>query len=249
MLRISAGLATVSIVFIALFGCGKSDDPIYNSCQLTRIVQPGDSSAVSTRFYYDANGALISIQAVNYRIDFTYSGNKIIKEEAGVRTEYTIGPDSTTVSSKQVTDNPSDPIYTVDYFYDENKYLVKTIGYLDGVLWDSSWRVVENGNVIKHTYHQHNTVVDIVNDYSFHTDQTAKLWIYTKLAGEYGYFYYPWLGRPNRNLMKMQSQGSFQLTGQNYILDGSGFISQVIYSSLDSSPPYTVNWSLEHKCE
>lgn len=241
---------SVTLVFSAmLFSCSKSDEPVYTDCQLTRVVQAGDTTALSTRYYYDGDGFLYSIRATQYRIDFTHSGNKIYKDEAGTITEYTLGPDSTTISSKQTTDNPSDPVYTTQYFYDANKYLIKTIGYLDGVLWDSSWRVVDNGNVIRHSYHQHNTVVDIVNDYSFYTDVTAKLWSYTKVAGEYGYFYYPWLGRPNKNLMKRQSQGSFQMAEYKYEFNASGYISKIVYTSLDSAPPYSVNWTIEHDCK
>lgn len=239
----------LSLATVLLYSCTKNDEPIYSSCQLTRIVQPGDTAALSTRYSYDANGFLTRIQATNYAIDITYSGNKVIKSEPGVSIEYTIGPDSLAISSRQITANPGDPVYTVEYFYDANKYLVKTVGFFDGVRWDSTWRTVDNGNVVQHSYRQHNTVVDIVNDYSYYTDLEAKLWTYTKLGGEYGYFYYPWLGRPNKNLMKRQSQGTFQMADYKYEFNSSGFISKIIYTSLDSNPPYSVNWSLEHDCK
>jgi len=242
-----AYLAVIATVII--IGCSPdSDDPIYTDCQLTRIMQAGDTSFFSTRFYYNASGLLSQIRASNYQVDFTYEPNKVIKHDQGYQIEFTLGPDSLAVSSVQYT-GPGDPVYSVNYHYNAEKYLVKAVGYLDGVLWDSTMYTINNGNVTQTRWHQHNGVVDIVNDYSYHTDKTAKLWIYTKLGGDYGYFYYPWMGRPNKNLLKGQKQGTFEMSDYQYQLDASGFIAKIIYTSLDSAPPYSVEQATEHSCK
>ena len=165
-------------VIIFLYGCTKTDDPIYEDCQLTRTSSAGDTSSMSTRYYYDANGLLTRIIATQYQIDISYSGNKIIKNEVGSLIEYTIGPDSTAISSTSIPSSPSEQIYSRVYTYDANKYLVKWVGYLDGVIWDSASQVVVNGNVVRNSYREHNRVEDIVNDYSFTVD-SAKIWTYT----------------------------------------------------------------------
>jgi len=235
-------------VIIFLYGCTKTDDPIYEDCQLTRTSSAGDTSSMSTRYYYDANGLLTQIIATQYQIDISYSGNKIIKNEVGSLIEYTIGPDSTAISSTSIPSSPSEQIYSRVYTYDANKYLVKWVGYLDGVIWDSASQVVVNGNVVRNSYREHNRVEDIVNDYSFTAD-SAKIWTYTKLGGEYGYFYYPWLGRPNVNLMKRQTQGVWGMVEYQYEFNASGFISKIFETSLGSVPPYTITLNVEHDCK
>ena len=246
--RLLKCIVVCASAIIFLYSCTKTDDPIYDDCQLTRTVTPGDTNNISTRYYYDAQGLLIQIKATNYQIDFSYSGNKIIKDEMGSLIEYTIGPDTTAISSASIPSSPGEQVYSRVYTYDANKYMVKWVGYLDGVIWDSASQVVVNGNVVSNRYRQHNTVVDIVNDYSF-TSDSAKIWIYSKLGGEYGYFYYPWLGRPNVNLMKKQSQGSFGMVEYQYEFNASGFISRIFETSLGSVPPYTITIDLEHNCK
>ena len=71
----------------------------------------------------------------------------------------------------------------------------------------------------------------------------------TKLGGEYGYFYYPWLGRPNVNLMKKQTQGIWGMVEYQYEFNASGFISKIFETSLGSVPPYTTTLSVEHDCK
>jgi hypothetical protein len=240
------------LIFVAtmcIIGCSPDgDDLIYTDCQLTRISQPGDTSFYSTRFYYNPSGLLTQIKSSNREANFRYETNKVIQEEANFRIEFIIGGDSVATHSIQYT-GPGDPVYTVNYYYNPDKYLTKAVGYLDGVLWDSTMYTVTNGNVTQTQWHQHNSVVDIVNDYSYHADKPAKLWIYTKLGGDFGYFYYPWLGKPNKNLMKGQKQGTFTLSDYQYELNTSGFISKIIYTSLDSSPPYTVEQTADHNCK
>ena len=38
-------------IIVFLYSCTKTDDPIYDDCQLTRTVTPGDTSNMSTRYY------------------------------------------------------------------------------------------------------------------------------------------------------------------------------------------------------
>jgi len=235
-----------AIVF--LFSCTKTDEPIYENCQLTRIVYPGDTSYISTRYYYDANGLLTQIKATQEQIDISYSSNKVIVTQNGYQGEYTIGPDSMAIAYTSIPSTPGESIYSRVYTYDANKYLIKWVGYWDGVLWDSASQVVVNGNVVRNSYREHGRVEDIVNDYSFYSD-SAKIWTYTKLGGEYGYFYYPWLGRPNVNLMKKQTQGIWGMLEYQYEFNASGFISRYFQSQLSSAPPYTETISVEHNCQ
>jgi len=234
-----------TIVFI--YSCTKTNEPIYEDCQLTRTSSTSDTSILSTSYYYDAQGMLIQIKSTQYQIDISYSGNKVIKTEGGAQIEYTIGPDTTAISSTSIPSTPGEQIYSMVYTYDANKYLVKSVGYLDGVIWDSVSQVVVNGNVIRTSWHQHNGV-DIANDYTFYTD-SAKIWTYTKLGGEYGYFYYPWLGRPNVNLMKKQSQGIYGMLEYQYEFNASGFISKIFETVPGNVPPYTVTFNVEHNCK
>ena len=245
---ISKLVVTCVTAIIFLYSCTKTDEPIYEDCQLTRTVTAGDTSNFSTRYYYDANGLLTQIMATNYQIDISYNGNKVIKTEGGFQHEYTIGSDTTAISSTSIPSTPGEQIYSRVYTYDANKYLIKWVGYLDGVIWDSASQVVVNGNVVRNSYREHGRVEDIVNDYSFTTD-SAKIWTYTKLGGEYGYFYYPWLGHPNVNLMKKQTQGIWGMVEYQYEFNASGFISKIFQTDLGNVPPSTFTLNVEHDCK
>lgn len=231
-----------SLFLLLLCGCTKngSDDPgtTLENCTVARVWQQGDTAALSTNYSFNALGLPVRIKAVNFEINFAYSGNQVIQTEGLHVTVYNIGTDS--LAQYAIVRNAANVDSTV-FFYNTEKYRVKSVHYFNGIKKDSIGYVIENGNVTAMTYYNEYGYVNYFREFSYHTNLEAKHWMYTKLNGDYGYFYYPWLGKPNMHLLKSSKQYS-DLDAYTYQFDSNGKVEKMqvtIYGTPNSN--YTVN--------
>lgn len=215
-----------------------------DNCIISRLSQQGDTAAYNIRYSFNAQGLPVNIKATNYEINFSYSGNKVTQTEGPHVTVYTIGTDS--LAQYSVVKNGGNTDSTV-YLYNAEKYRIKSIHYYNGVKKDSIGYVIENGDVKSMTYYNEYGYVNYFRDFVYHANLETKHWMYTRLNGDYGYFYYPWLGKPNKHLLKSSSQYG-DLDAYNYQFDKNGKIENMqvtIFGTPNLS--YTIN--VGHDCK
>jgi hypothetical protein len=236
------------VILVVIAACGKKANDDSNgtpgNCVISRLSQQGDTAALSTYYSYNAQGLPTRIKAVNYEINFAYNGNKVIQTEGAHITTYTIGTDS--LAQYAIVRDGSNVDSTV-FLYNAEKYRIKSIHFFNGVKKDSIGYVIENGNVKSMTYYNEYGYVNYFRDFVYHTNLETKHWMYTKLNGDYGYFYYPWLGKPNKNLLKSSAQYG-DLDSYNYSFDKNGKVEKMqvtVYGTPNIS--YTIN--VGHDCK
>ena len=132
------------------------------------------------------------------------------------------------------------------FLYNSEKYLVKSIHYFNSVKKDSIGYVIENGNVKSMTYYNEYGYVNYFRNFTYHSNLETKHWMYTKINGDYGYFYYPWLGKPNKNLLKSSSQYS-DLEDYTYQFDQNGKIEK-IQVTIFGTPNISYSINVGHTC-
>ncbi len=214
---------------IVLASCSKqtgADDGTLDNCMVARLSQQSDTAALNTYFTYNTQGLPTKIKRVGYETNFSYSGNKVFQEEAGNTRVYTIGTDTLALYSVATYNANTD---SVVYFYNADKYLIKSIRYYNGIKKDSIGYVVENGNVTSMTHYNEYGYVNYFRTFTYYSNLDAKHWMYTKLAGDYGYNYYPWLGKPNRNLVKSSAQYS-DVEAYSYTFDKNGKVEKIQFT-------------------
>lgn len=214
---------------VMLAACSKqsgSNDDTLDNCMIARFSQQGDTAALNTYFTYNAQGLPAQIKRVGYETNFSYSGNKVLQEEAGNIRVYTIGTDSLAQYSVSTYNSNTD---SIAYIYNADKYLIKSIHFYNGVKKDSIGYVVENGNVISMTHYNEYGYVNYFRTFTYYSNLEAKHWMYTKLAGDYGYNYYPWLGKPNKNLVKSSAQYS-DIEAYSYTFDKNGKVEKIQFT-------------------
>jgi len=224
---------------------GKDDtgNETIENCVISHLSQQGDTTALSTYYSYNVQGLPTRIKAVNYEINFAYNGNQVIQTEGTHVTVYTIGTDS--LAQYAIVRDGSNVDSTL-FLYNSEKYRVKSIHYFNGIKKDSIGYVIENGNVKSMTYYNEYGYVNYFRNFIYHSNLENKHWMYTKLNGDYGYFYYPWLGKPNKNLLKSSSQYS-DLDNYNYQFDQKGKIEK-IQVTIFGTPDITYSIQVGHTC-
>lgn len=225
-------MKTIIFFLLGLFvlaSCSKqtgADVGTLDHCMVARLSQQSDTAALNTYFTYNAEGLPTKIKRVGYETNFSYSGNKVFQEEAGNTRVYTIGTDTLARYSVATYNAITDSIV---YFYNADKYLIKSIRFNNGIKKDSIGYVIENGNVTSMTYYNEYGYVNYFRTFTYYSNLDAKHWMYTKLAGDYGYNYYPWLGKPNRNLVKSSAQYS-DVEAYSYTFDKNGKIEKIQFT-------------------
>lgn len=235
------------IFLFCITGCTKETDEtakeILDNCVLTKISQQGDTTALSTNYIYAGNGLPAKIKGTNFEINFSYSVNKVLLQEGGITREYTLGNDS--LAQYSITRFGSDTDSSV-YFYNQDKYQIKSIRFFNGVKKDSIGYVIANGNVISMKFYNEYGYVNYFRDFTYHSNIETKYWMYTKLGGDYGYFYYPWLGKPNKNLLKSTAQYGV-LDSYDYQFDIGGKIEKISVTNY-GLPTVITSLNLSYSC-
>ena len=224
----------------------KNDDDTNgtpDNCIISRLSQQGDTAALNTYFSFNAQWLPTRVKTSGSEIIFSYNENKVIQQEAGITRVYTIGNDS--LAQYSILKSGADKDSTI-YMYSNEKYLIKSIRYLNGVKKDSVGYVIENGNVKSMTYYNEFGYVNYFRTFTYHTSLEAKHWMYTKLGGDYGYFFYPWLGKPNKNLIKSSAQYS-DIDSYTYEFDSNGKIKK-IQVTVFGTPNISSTVNVEHSC-
>lgn len=234
---------------LVMVACSKQNDDDNNNetpenCIISKLSQQGDTAALSTYYSFTAQGLPARVKGVNYEINFSYSGNKVTQTEGGHTTIYIIGQDSLAQYSL-VTDGRN--IDSTVYLYNTEKYRIKSIHFFNGIKKDSVGYVIENGNVKSMIHYNEFGYVNYFRDFTYHINLEAKHWMYTKLNSDYGYLYYPWLGRPNKNLVKSSAQYG-QLDAYNYLFDSKGKIEKM-QVTIFGTPDFSYNINVEHTCK
>jgi len=238
---------SVSTLLYLLFVCACSKKSETNdtpeNCDISRLSQQGDTTALNTYYSYNPQGLPARIKASNYEVNFSYADGKVFQEEGGITRVYTIGTDS--LAQYSIIRFGADADSTI-YLYNAEKYQVKSIHYFKGIKKDSIGYVIENGNVKSMTYYNEYGYVNYFREFTYHTNLDAKNWVYTKLTGDYGYFYYPWLGKPNKNLLKSSAQYT-EIETYNYQFDAGGKIGKFTITSI-GTPNVTATINIDYNC-
>jgi len=229
-----------------LTACSKQsndDSKTPDNCVISKLSQQGDTTALSTNYSFNAQGLPTRIKAVSYEINFSYNNSQVIQTEGSHTTTYTIGTDS--LAQYAIIKDGINVDSTV-FLYNSEKYLVKSIHYFNSVKKDSIGYVIENGNVKSMTYYNEYGYVNYFRNFTYHSNLETKHWMYTKINGDYGYFYYPWLGKPNKNLLKSSSQYS-DLEDYTYQFDQNGKIEK-IQVTIFGTPNISYSINVGHTC-
>jgi len=238
-MRLKHLIISAAICLVALISCDPQENPvIYEDCLITTIFPSGDTTNSSTSINYDVQNRITAINYANSTTAFQYLPGKIgmyYPSDASIYTIYYLQGDSIAIGSASYAQgNRTD---TVVYEYDNNGYLVKTVRNNPVTGKDSSFLLYQNGNLTSITSYLSNGAVDHVNiDY---TQLPAKTWFYQNFAAYLNFsFYYPWLGKPSKNLVQSFTStynGNPQPVSFDYTIDPSGYVNRYKESFLGNS--------------
>lgn len=229
----------ISFTALSLFpaSCTKADnaEPIYQQCLITKSYVGSDTGQSSNNFLYDNADRLRQIvmpgpSGYVWGTNITYGTNSIsLSDIAGIGglVKYYLTPDTLAYASATYRDgNRTD---TVNYFYDANKFLVKTVRYNYVFGKDSSFLTYANNNlVLIKTFMPNGAIEQASYEYN---NLDAKAWYYQNHA-PYLHFdaYYPWFGRGNTKLISSFSftyNGNPQPVSLTYNLNASGYVTSM----------------------
>ncbi len=232
------------IICIGLWSCeGNEPEPVYERCLLTKYYSQGDTSQTSINFFYDNNDRLVQMitpgpPGMVWGSNYIYGSNTItITDMASANSfsKYYLRADSLAYASVSYAQGVL--FDTVTYFYNAEKYLIKTVRYNPVFGKDSSLFTYAENNLQRIDTYQSNGFVDYA---SFTYGNTpSKAWYYQNntiyLPSTY---YYPWFGKANSKLASSYSftyNGNPQPVSVSYSLNASGYIKSMQQTHLGNS--------------
>lgn len=218
-----------TILTITLNCTKGSNDQVADNCIVTKWYSQGDTSQTSIRFTYDNQNRIIFWDGPGPSDNtITYETNKITIRGVAPNTNsyivYYLRSDSLANSSAQYINGSL--LDTTLYFYDIDKYLVKSVRYTSAFGKDSVMMNYSNGNLDKITIYTSNGLASQAT-FQYYPD-SSKLWAYQNIGPfNNNGLYYPWLGRTNKNLIKSYSSefnGNPSPVTISYTLNGNKYV-------------------------
>jgi len=222
-------VALIILTTIAL-NCSKgNNETVYNNCYVTKWYVQGDTSQTSIRFSYDSQNQVVLLDGPGPADNtITYETNKITIRGVPPSTNnyivFYLRSDSMANSSAQYINGSLQD--TTLYFYDADKYLIKSVRYTSAFGKDSVLMNYSNGNLDKITIYNSNGTAPQAT-FQYNTD-LSKSWVYQNIGPfNNNGMYYPWLGRANKNLIKSYSSefnGNPSPVTISYTLNASQYV-------------------------
>lgn len=235
------GLASL-IVIATTLSCTKNDneedEKAYNFCLVTKTYSAGaDTGQSSSKYFYDNLDRLIywdysGVTDITYRYEpgkITVGNNP---PDPSSYSTYYLSADSTSYAS--ATYRQGQQSDTINYYYDNNKNLIKAVRYTPVFGIDSVVQTYTDGNLTKLVHFSSN---GRTSQFTYqYTTITSKSWLYDHYGTFlYAGFYMPWFGRPNKNLiktMRYEYLGNVDAAEINYEMNQSGYVKAATMTSV-----------------
>ena len=230
------GLLFILIMSICLFSCETGQqEPVYEQCLLTKYYSQGDTSQSSINLIYDNKNRLVKMiepspPGTTWGSNIVYAENTVVITDVAYSNGYNkfyLGADSLAYASAAYAQGIRTD--TVTYYYNAEKFLLKTVRYNHVFGKDSSLFTYADNNLVRIDTYLSNGLVDYA---SFTYGNTpAKAWYYQNNTIYLPYaFYYPWYGKPSSKLATSFSftyNGNPQPVSLIYTLNASGYINSM----------------------
>ncbi|MFT3845845.1 MAG: hypothetical protein QM725_12395 [Lacibacter sp.] len=243
------------VILLLLAACSKDDKDNGKpadgkTCFVTKSYIDGDTSQYATKFIYNSSDLVVYVDGVgsdDYSI--SYESNKITIRgvppyTADNYTVYYLRSDSMAYASAYYLSGVQ--IDTTLYFYDAGKYLAKSVRYTSAFGKDSVLMTYSAGNLQKIIiYNSNGTKPQATFEYY---NDSCKSWMYQAIApyNNNGY-YYPWLGKGNKNLIKSFTTDFYSTLSTvsiKYTINAKGYADDYITTSEGGS----AQTYFEYKC-
>ncbi len=217
------------LMLFVIFACShNNNEPVYNNCVLKAIITNGDTSSSKATFDYDTLGRLVRINyPQSHTLQIAYADHQITTTETNSYQRYILGNDS--MAKYRIGNNGSSVDSTV-YQYVSERYLVKQVLYIDRIFYDSVIYKYMNGNRVNWTRYNQTGITDY-SDLKYDENLFVKTW-YLQTLGSWPDGYFPFLGKPNKNLIIEQKIPAWSTWFTiSYKMNASGYVTHIRYKN------------------
>ena len=210
------------LVVLLIFACNPDkNEPIYDNCNLRELITNGDTSTSKMRFDYDTFGRLVRLNFPPYITYIAYGDHQVTVTETGRNLKYIIGNDSLAIY--RIGSLGDSTVYQ----YDVERHLIKQVRYQDKVFSDSIVYQYVNGNIAHWAQYSKTGMFDYA-DMKYDETLISKSWYFQNIHSLPDY-YFPCLGKPNKNLIIHQKIASspYSIT-INYTINASGYVTRYV---------------------